>query len=198
MSIHFCFWNHNALFVVKSVFILLVKKTNMSNPDWTCNHCLYVQPIRQLGCQKYPSCGTPYSESWWPTAVTWANRYFLNLQSHSKLRRVLPKLVMSWEDSHSTQTWGDYHVYWNDLEIVFVFLYLQVAVLQAHSCLKTWKDVSKGDIKIFLAQLIVMGLVRKTSIESYWNHGEIVRTPYFGTYISQNNFQNILSNFHMW
>ena len=42
-----------------------------------------------------------------------------------------------------------------------------------------------------------MGLVRKTSIESYWNHGEIVRTPYFGTYMSQNNFQNILSNFHV-
>ena len=42
-----------------------------------------------------------------------------------------------------------------------------------------------------------MGLVRKTSIESYWNHGEIVRTPYFGTYMSQNNFQNILLNFHV-
>ena len=42
-----------------------------------------------------------------------------------------------------------------------------------------------------------MGLVRKTSIYSYWNNGEIVRTPYFGTYISQNNFQNILSNFHV-
>ena len=55
----------------------------------------------------------------------------------------------------------------------------------------------KGDIKIFLAQLIAMGLVRKTSIESYWNHGEIVRTPYFSTYMSQNNFQNILSNFHI-
>ena len=42
-----------------------------------------------------------------------------------------------------------------------------------------------------------MGLIRKTSIESYWNHGEIVRAPYFGTYMSQNNFQNILSNFHV-
>ena len=42
-----------------------------------------------------------------------------------------------------------------------------------------------------------MGLIRKTSIESYWNHGEIVRAPYFGTYMSQNNFQNILSNFHI-
>ena len=50
---------------------------------------------------------------------------------------------------------------------------------------------------IFLAYLVAMGLVRKTSIESYCNHGEIVRTPYFGTYMSRNNFQNILSNFHI-
>ena len=57
--------------------------------------------------------------------------------------------------------------------------------------------MSKGDIKIFLAQLIAMGLVRKTLMQPYWNHGEIVRTPYFGTYMSQNNFQNILSNFHI-
>ena len=34
--------------------------------------------------------------------------------------------------------------------------------------------MTEGGIKIFLAQLIAMGLVRKTSIESYWNHGEIV------------------------
>ena len=57
--------------------------------------------------------------------------------------------------------------------------------------------MSEGGITIFLAQLIAMGFVRKTSIESYWNHGEIVRTPYFGPYMSQNNFQNILSNFHI-
>ena len=50
--------------------------------------------------------------------------------------------------------------------------------LAGHSHLKTWKDVSEGDIKIFLAQLIAMGLVRKTSIESYWDYGEIVRTPF--------------------
>ena len=72
-------------------------------------------------------------------------------------------------------------------------LFLFFFIYRSPSCrplsFKTWKDVSKGDIRIFLAQLIAMGLVRKTSIESYWNHGEIVRTPYFGTYMSQNNFK---------
>ena len=79
--------------------------------------------------------------------------------------------------------------------VLFFFIYRLLSCRPLS--FKTWKDVSKGDIKIFLAQLIAMELVKKTSIESYWNHGEIVRTPYFGTYMSQNNFQNILSNFHI-
>ena len=51
-----------------------------------------------------------------------------------------------------------------------------------------------GDIKIFLADLIAMGLVRKGAIEKYWDHGEIVKTPFFGTYVGRNTFQAILSN----
>lgn len=59
---------------------------------------------------------------------------------------------------------------------------------------KKWRDISGGDVKIFLAHLIVMGLVRKTSIESYWNKSYAVKTPFFGEYMSRNTFQNILSN----
>ena len=33
-----------------------------------------------------------------------------------------------------------------------------------------------GDIKIFLAHLIAMGLVRKGCLEKYWDHGETVKT----------------------
>ena len=39
-----------------------------------------------------------------------------------------------------------------------------------------------------------MGLVRKGAIEKYWDHGEIVKTPFFGTYMGCNTFQAILSN----
>ena len=42
-----------------------------------------------------------------------------------------------------------------------------------------------------------MGLVRKSSIESYWNNSDIVATPFFGQYMSRNTFQNILSNFQV-
>ena len=39
-----------------------------------------------------------------------------------------------------------------------------------------------------------MGLVRKGSLEKYWDHGETVKTPFFGTYMGRNTFQSILSN----
>ena len=38
---------------------------------------------------------------------------------------------------------------------------------------KTWE---RGDIKIFLAHLIAMGLFRKGCLEKYWDHGEMVKT----------------------
>lgn len=62
---------------------------------------------------------------------------------------------------------------------------------------RSWKTLGEGDIKIFLAHLFAMGLVRQSSMERYWEHGEIVRTPFFGTYMSRNTFQNILSNFQI-
>ena len=57
--------------------------------------------------------------------------------------------------------------------------------------------MGEGDIKIFLAHLIAMGLVRKSCIEKYWDHGETVKTPFFGTYMGRNTFQAIMSNFQV-
>ena len=62
------------------------------------------------------------------------------------------------------------------------------------SRLNNWRDFGEGDMKIFLAHLIAMGLVRKGAIERYWDHGETVKTPFFGTYMGRNTFQAILSN----
>ena len=63
-----------------------------------------------------------------------------------------------------------------------------------YSRLQGWQDVREGDIKIFLAHLIAMGLVRKGCLEKYWDHGETVKMPFFGTYMGRNTFQAILSN----
>ena len=39
-----------------------------------------------------------------------------------------------------------------------------------------------------------MGLVRKGSMPKYWDHGETVKTSFFGTYMGRNTFQSIMSN----
>ena len=67
----------------------------------------------------------------------------------------------------------------------------------AFSRLRGWHDMADGDIKIFLAYLIAMGLVRKGCLEKNWNHGETVKTPFFGTYMGRNTSQAILSNFQV-
>ena len=53
------------------------------------------------------------------------------------------------------------------------------------SQLQGWRDLGEGDVKIFLAHLIAMGLVRKGCLEKYWDHGETVKTPFFGTYMGR-------------
>ena len=71
-------------------------------------------------------------------------------------------------------------------EYMIVFLFSED--LGHKSRLHGWCDVAKGDINIFLAHLIAMGLVHKGSIPKYWNHGETVKMAFFGTYMGQNTF----------
>ena len=39
-----------------------------------------------------------------------------------------------------------------------------------------------------------MGLVYIENLMKYWNHGETVKTSFFGTYMGRNTFQSILLN----
>lgn len=42
--------------------------------------------------------------------------------------------------------------------------------------------------------MIVMGIVKKPSIEMYWTRDSMLSTPFFGRFMSRNRFQSILSN----
>ena len=52
-------------------------------------------------------------------------------------------------------------------------------------------------MKVFVAHLIVMGILKKNSLEQYWSRDSIINMPYFGHYMSRNHFQNILWNLHV-
>ena len=50
---------------------------------------------------------------------------------------------------------------------------------------------------VFVADLIVMGILKKNSLEQYWSRDSILNMPFFGHYMSRNHFQNILWNLHL-
>ena len=68
--------------------------------------------------------------------------------------------------------------------------------IQQKSCITKWKEISSGDIKLFTAHIIAMGLVRKSNMEKYWSQDSYFNTI-FGFYMSKNTFQFLLANIHM-
>jgi hypothetical protein len=63
--------------------------------------------------------------------------------------------------------------------------------------LNQWTATTPDEMKVFVAHLIIMGLIKKPSLESYWSRKSVTRTSFFGTYMVRNRFQNILWNLHV-
>ena len=63
--------------------------------------------------------------------------------------------------------------------------------------LNNWEDTSLDEMKVFVAHLIVMGILKKNSLEQYGSRNSILNTPFFGHCMSRNHFQNILWNLHV-
>ena len=68
---------------------------------------------------------------------------------------------------------------------------------QRHHRLCNWTDVNASDIKIFLAHVIVMGLVRKSTISKYWRRNSFGSTPFFGIHLTRPQFERLLVNLHV-
>ena len=66
-----------------------------------------------------------------------------------------------------------------------------------HCRLNNWSDTSPSDIKMFLAHTLIMGLVKKSDLEKYWNMNTKAKVPFFGQYMSRNRYQSLLWNFHI-
>ena len=66
-----------------------------------------------------------------------------------------------------------------------------------HCRLNSWVDTTPSDIKLFIAHILLMGLVKKPDLEKYWNTKSKTNIPFFGQYMSRNQFQSVLWNFHV-
>ena len=59
-----------------------------------------------------------------------------------------------------------------------------------------WVDVSEDDVYRFLALIILMGVIRKPTLQMYWSTDEMLATPFFGKCMSHNRFSSILRFLH--
>ena len=66
-----------------------------------------------------------------------------------------------------------------------------------HRRLNTWTDVTPSEIKMFMAHILLMGLVQKSELEKYWQMNSTTKIPFFGKYMSRNRFQALLWNIHV-
>ena len=66
-----------------------------------------------------------------------------------------------------------------------------------HARLNNWKDINESDVKMFMAHIVVLGLVRKSNLEKYWSTNNLIETPFFGKHLSRNTFQKLMWNIHL-
>ena len=59
-----------------------------------------------------------------------------------------------------------------------------------------WKPVSADDIYIVLAIFMLMGIVQKPTLRSYFSKNATIRTPIFSSIISLDRFESICKFFH--
>ena len=55
--------------------------------------------------------------------------------------------------------------------------------------LNNWEDTSPDEMKVFVAQFIVMGILKKNSLEQYRSRDSILNMPLFSHYMSRNHVQ---------
>ena len=67
------------------------------------------------------------------------------------------------------------------------------ATVRRHSRIKSWKPLTVNELRRFLAIVFNMGLIKKTSIEEYWNTTMPSQSSkWFKKVMSRNRFQLIL------
>ena len=80
--------------------------------------------------------------------------------------------------------------------ICFYFVADGQSPLKTFARLRRWKNVTGGDIRIFFAHVLVMGIMKRGNYAKYWSGCKITKLDFFGKYLSRNAYQMILSNFH--
>jgi len=57
--------------------------------------------------------------------------------------------------------------------------------------MRDWKPVSKDEMYVVLAIFMLMGIIQKPKLRSYFSKNYILATPVFGSIISMDRFESI-------
>ena len=66
----------------------------------------------------------------------------------------------------------------------------------ANSYLKNWTDLTVNELQVFIGLVILMGIVHKPNINSYWSRDELYNTPIFLKVMPRDRFKVILRFLH--
>lgn len=69
--------------------------------------------------------------------------------------------------------------------------------LHTHSRFSGWKDTTPGEIRVFLAMTIAMGIVKQLDIQDYWSTDPVISTPFFKTVMPRDRFLVLMSFLHL-
>jgi len=65
-----------------------------------------------------------------------------------------------------------------------------------HSRMRDWKPVTKDEMFVVLALFMLMGIIQKPTLRSYFSKNYILVTPIFGFIISMDRFESICNFMH--
>ena len=66
----------------------------------------------------------------------------------------------------------------------------------ANSYLKNWTGLTVNELQVFIGLVILMGIVHKPNINSYWSRNELYNTPIFLKVMPRDRFKVILRFLH--
>ena len=64
------------------------------------------------------------------------------------------------------------------------------------SHMRSWFDTTPDEMSVFLSMIIIMGLMPKPELKSYWTRDPVLETPFFPNTMPRDRFAELLSNLH--
>lgn len=78
----------------------------------------------------------------------------------------------------------------------FADQYIASTNLKFQSRVKRWTPTDSREIRVFIALLILQGVLHKPDVSLYWSKRAIIQTPYFATVMSVNRFTLLMKFLH--